>query len=1242
MAVRRSPYTHLSIRVPWHDSGWAGSICADPVNNGSCLRLSRIAAERQDGYEQAHAGLAWADLPPDDLPPCHLERGGFMSSTPRRVRKSHPYAEWNLHYQKFEPAWIELPSYSADCVPFRWMLRANATEIADGLDLAYEPRLEEQVDNEAKLAEPAWVQHEHNQRVLLDAFFGPVEPGASLAFFYAKETPMSDDPRRTLVGVGRVTSKTRSAPYGNSQGGFGSVTWETPIVHSIRPSMVDGFLLPYRQLLKLRDEQGLNLDLRDFAVQVPDALTDQFSYATEHVSHDAALTLLLALVDKVEQYAPLVDGDWGAVRSWLSERVAEVWDARGAFPGLGPALTAFGMAQGVLLARALDAATPEGTSPWEVFDRAVRDPGTHPELAPKPSEMLRKTWIAMPESRRALLELISRFDLSIAQAIRMFVQPERAKAGIDVSDAALLANPYLFFEQDRHQDDPISVGSIDRGVFPVERIRAAFPVIGDSRVDDPLDERRVRALALDQLERQAEAGHALMSEERLVQAIRDAPLDPPCPLTPDILAVASAGFLPEICPASMADGARAYQLCRLTAAKEKISTVVRKRHAARQLDVQGDWGAIIESLLGNAAEEDPDESLAREEKTAALQVLAQSRFSVLIGPAGTGKTTLLRALHRVPGVKERGVLLVAPTGKARVRMQAAIGEKASTLAQFLVRSGRYEPGTGRYRRSEHQRAKGFATVIVDECSMLTEEQLDALLDGIEGYERLVLVGDPRQLPPIGVGRPFVDIVEYLRGESDIGGFPRVGRSYAELTVKRRQLLTGSSEAERADMVLADWFAGNEVPPGGDKVWDDLARERDLGSLSLRTWSTHNDLYDQLRTELAASLPEMSGQDDSLGFQASYGGAVSGEYVYFNTLGSQKVESWQVLSPIRGEAGGVNELNRQLQRTYRRAMLDLANEPDQWARKIPHPAGPSEIVYGDKVINVRNQRRNRYWPQTDDALEYVANGEIGLVVGPFRRRGSKVSLNQWEVAFATQPGLAYKYYKRDFGSDDGPPVLELAYAITVHKAQGSEFGITLVVVPSPCRLLSRELLYTALTRQQHRVVLFMQGDLAELRGLASPKFSETAARVTNLFSDPQPVEVDGRFMEAGLIHRTRKGIHVRSKSELIIADLLYSKGIEFQYERELVLGGSRRLPDFTIDDADTGETYYWEHLGMLAKESYRRRWQDKLDWYASHGIRPRGHGPGLDSVGTLIVTQDGLDGSISSAEIEALVDALFSS
>jgi ATP-dependent exoDNAse (exonuclease V) alpha subunit len=90
-------------------------------------------------------------------------------------------------------------------------------------------------------------------------------------------------------------------------------------------------------------------------------------------------------------------------------------------------------------------------------------------------------------------------------------------------------------------------------------------------------------------------------------------------------------------------------------------------------------------------------------------------------------------------------------------------------------------------------------------------------------------------------------------------------------------------------------------------------------------------------------------------------------------------------------------------------------------------------------------------------------------------------------------------------------LELAYALTIHKAQGSEFGITFVVVPTPCRLLSRELLYTALTRQRKQVVLLHQGDVRALLKLSSAEHSEMARRLTNLFKNPKPVEHVGKFL-----------------------------------------------------------------------------------------------------------------------------------
>ena len=83
-----------------------------------------------------------------------------------------------------------------------------------------------------------------------------------------------------------------------------------------------------------------------------------------------------------------------------------------------------------------------------------------------------------------------------------------------------------------------------------------------------------------------------------------------------------------------------------------------------------------------------------------------------------------------------------------------------------------------------------------------------------GVHRLILIGDHRQLPPIGAGRPFVDLVRRVAPTDVEKWFPCVGAGYAELTIRRRQ-----KGEQREDRQLADWFSGNELPLGEDEVFD---------------------------------------------------------------------------------------------------------------------------------------------------------------------------------------------------------------------------------------------------------------------------------------------------------------------------------------------------------------------------------------------------------------------------------------
>jgi hypothetical protein len=81
--------THLSVRVPWHDSGWNGSVCSDPLSNASCILLENVSEQRDDAYELNHAGRPFDDLELERIG-CLLERGTFMSRHSYQAIREHP------------------------------------------------------------------------------------------------------------------------------------------------------------------------------------------------------------------------------------------------------------------------------------------------------------------------------------------------------------------------------------------------------------------------------------------------------------------------------------------------------------------------------------------------------------------------------------------------------------------------------------------------------------------------------------------------------------------------------------------------------------------------------------------------------------------------------------------------------------------------------------------------------------------------------------------------------------------------------------------------------------------------------------------------------------------------------------------------------------------------------------------------------------------------------------------------
>jgi len=1265
--ARNLPVHHLTIRVPWHDSGWTGTICKQCSANTSCPVLPRIATGRDDEFETAHAGQSIENLERPQMPPCVDEHGTFMATFPLSMQKKHPYAEMaTTTHGHFAETPYTIRPYSAAGIPFRWMLREQmegnekwgVQSIKEDLQIAY------QSDREPDLTEnehwdkdkKTWVQEGTNQRTILDTFFSAAKPDESLVFFYAKRTPMAENVRRVIVGVGRIKSVSAPVEYryaGGSRpkGKISGYLWERNVEHSIRPNGADGFLLPYHQMLQVAEADD-SVDLVACTAFAPDECFGNYSYGTELLPHDGAISSLLAIEKAIKAMRAYIDAPWDDYLAWIDAELNRLWEVRGAYPGLGAALNAFGFEHGNLLAWYLASQGDEKFDPWPALGTVLVKPESMPSyLREGIGDTLRKKWEKLPDERRALLKLLARLSLSDNQAERWYQPTERKKVGITLDDATILANPYLVYEDDRLQEDPVAFATVDHGLFPPETIRTAFPIPKPSLVHEAIDSRRVRAVMLLTLEEAAMSeGHTYLMSSWVVQRIRERALQPDCPLDADTLPVIEDCLAPKIATIEVKDNLKAYQLDRYVETSALIKSKIGKRKTRKPNQGEHNWAKLVDAAIDEGK---PKKTLgkrdieARKEKSAALEVLFKSGISVLMGAAGTGKSTLLKALCSIDSVKTRGILLLAPTGKARVRLEQASGMQGhgKTVAQFLNKLDRYDGRTGRYFvNSGAERSAVHGTVIIDECSMLTEEQLAALLDAVENVDRLILVGDPKQLPPIGAGRPYVDIVNFLRPENIESQRIRVASCFAELTVTMRQ--DAEDGVVREDVLLAQAFSGRPLDAGADEIWNTVASGKSK-FIKLVRWNKPDQLHKILLEELKTEL-SLKSIDDEVTFECSLGGVYSeyegGSTVFFNTRyngrpgASEKAEAWQILSPVKLYQYGVPAINRAFQQHFRKKFIDMAALTG-YKKKIPSPAGTEGIIYGDKVINVINKSGRNSYPEKDDS--YVANGDIGIVTGHRKMKGRNWAPYEIEVEMASQPGITYKYKPWEFDAENGTPPLELAYALTVHKTQGSEFGKTFVVVPNPCRILSRELLYTALTRQRDKVVILHQGDFRDLLQYSKEGASEINRRMTNLFTSSAPVEIKVNnksvFLDERLIYLTENGDLVRSKSEWIIADKLKAAGIKYQYEQPLMLDGFERLPDFTIRDDDSNTVWYWEHNGMLSDDEYKKRWERKKKAYIKAGILPIEEGGGEN--GTLLVTEEkegtGLDLKAIMTNIKAI-------
>ncbi|RLT19655.1 MAG: exodeoxyribonuclease V [Planctomycetota bacterium] len=1191
--------THLSTRLVWHDRAWDGHICDHPSKNTYCVVQQHIRDGRDDDREDKAAGLPLAELD-GWQPPCSRDPIAF-SNHGYTITHNDP-----LEFRQLPSVKEDIPPYSVCPSPYRWMREENFRIICEDEKLDIR-------ESDSKDKEFGWVFEPDRQHELLKNFWGKLEKDKSLVFFYCNHgNPLDESQNRILLGVSRISQIGPQLYFGTKLPKYPDQypIWSRCITHDFEKQ---GFRLPYHEYLKA------GYDPKNILCLVPEGALLNFSYVAEQLGDDMAVGALERLVQSVQAVKDeaKVPGDWDRHLVWLNDVLSEVWLNRGPFPGIGSVLQYLGCESGTAFHRqVLVPLLNKGENAWEYVLAILegRKKCEQKQYA-KAMKQASERWAAYKEPRHNLLAKLARFELSPSQVERIANPDTRAECGITGTDNEIVANPYLLSEMDQGDgvSDLIALETVDRGMRP-EGAAARFIDKEDVCAQD--DPRRIRGVAVAVLQGAAQNGDTLLPFAETVNRItKRFPERRACWPDRDLV-LGQATFYQEALDFRVDGDPPTMALKWLAELEREVCTRLPRRTKAKNDPPKKGWSwekLLLEEFgkkSGSTKLPPQVELRARTEKAEALEKLYEGRFSVLCGRAGTGKTSVLKVFLK--GLEElegkRPILLLAPTGKARVRLMDRTKRDdgsvrdAYTIHQFLMRHKWLNPENFALKLSGGDQ-HGAPTVIIDEASMISIDLLGVLFRALDlnKVSRLILVGDPNQLPPIGPGRPLVDIIAWLESDDDRK------KCLARLMERARH-----EDHESQALQLADGYLRDDTSPGDDDMLSRVAREDVGGDLEVRYWRDGSQLEEQLAASMKKHLKLNDGNKSYIPFNASLGLAEDPK-----ENSPVLAERWQILSPVRNHEFGTTELNRKIQAKYRGGMLNYSK-----GRGGPKPFGEQEIVWTDKVMQAINCRKKSY-PKDEDGLSYVANGEIGLVVAT--QKGSERS-DSIRVQFSTQPKSSYYYPRSDV---DGQ--LELAYALTVHKSQGSDFDIVFLILPKSASTLSRELLYTGLTRFRQKMVLLIERDTTVLERLRNPQCSDTLLRNTNMFVlAVRPESVD-RYYAEHLIHRTPpssqhpNGILVRSKSEVIVAGALSKLGISYEYEQKLSSKNDPndfRLPDFTV--SYEGDTFYWEHLGMLSVPSYKEAWERKRQWYEDNGV-----------LGRVITSEDGSDGSIDAAAIDRI-------
>ncbi len=830
----------------------------------------------------------------------------------------------------------------------------------------------------------------------------------------------------------------------------------------------------------------------------------------------------------------------------------------------------------------------------------------------------------MAEADRQLARILVRIELDVEQMNGVLLPSGRTRHRLpDASE--LVANPYLLAERyvPRRDGEPISFLMVDHALMPRELAVTKRWSAFHGRIRDVF-----RALLTDSLRLRGEQGDTFASgSDALAWAAAHSPEDR-AHVTSSRVDLRPRDMQRSLTrPSNDLDLAGTEQLAlREIAAFETGIRGVFDELAHRPL-LSGheiDWQALADELASTGRVSQLDLS---DEQMRALDRSLRSPLSVITGAAGTGKSTLLAPLIAAIEQHEGRVPIraLAPTGKAADRLNR-VGVDAMTIHRAIASAGWYDWDLGVWT-DDGERSVAANTLIVDESSMVDVALLGTLFKAVDWHSvrRLVMVGDHHQLPPIGPGRPFFDLIRAMTSADEAGLDDPYADRLNELTHNYRV-----AEGSRA-IALANSFA--RVPEPDDAlIWTSLAKGEDQGDLRIRYWSNPEELHQLLLDEiqdLVRREAERTGLDPD------------DRYVFDKMFAPEAgfdASHWQIIGPVRGEAHGTRKLNAVIQDTFHGWAKRPNLAPNGAILRWPVKLGDEQVTIRDKVIQISNERlyaRNRSAaPGTKNEKHPIFNGQIGIVRSEYPsantkfRKGQKGPVRSVGVDFDGVPGLRFDYHSSS-GKQSVDRNLELAYALTVHKSQGSQFPHVFFVLPAKTGNVGRELAYTGLTRGQESLTLFVERDIGPLLALSKRQSALTPQRNSRLFGAALAAPA---YRPDGHVFSSTRGDLVLSKSEVIIANLLnqYERSGELSYAYEEVLtapGGEAwdfRLPDFTVHAR--GQVFYWEHCGMFGDPAYKKRWDEvRSPWYTRNGLGDQ-----------LIVTyEDGAKG-LRSDELEQQV------